>query len=275
LSSPPTWQRGQLLVTLVLALCSGMTLPACGAASAHRSAAQLGLDIWIADQYASDNRVPVDFTAQLYDPSSMDEVVPPAGAHFSCNGLPLTHCPRQPPGGAYAPLAPRPNALATLPADGLLTVRLGTPRLPGDGILTIDRLSLVCGSPATATYRGVVSLAPQEQATPPARSAASPMQGTGPWMAAVPQGLAPTSPATPTPLSTRTPCSYPSSSHATISHGEREADIRVSTDSSYWQPGPAEIDLSVRALTHPAPNGFVSASATFADHLTYAITWVR
>jgi hypothetical protein len=52
-------------------------------------------------------------------------------------------------------------------------------------------------------------------------------------------------------------------------------DIRVDGNFTCWRLGPGEIDLSVRAETHPAPNGFASATATFADDLTYAITWVR
>ena len=67
----------------------------------------------------------------------------------------------------------------------------------------------------------------------------------------------------------------PSSGHATISHEEREADIRVYTDFSCWQPGPGEIDVSLYARTHLAPNGFASASATCADGLIDVVTWVR
>jgi hypothetical protein len=61
----------------------------------------------------------------------------------------------------------------------------------------------------------------------------------------------------------------------TVPHGEREADIPLHGDFTCWQPGPGEIDLSVRAQTHPAANGFLSATATFGDDLTSAVTWVR
>src|SRR4029077_20206395 len=101
----------RVVIVVLIMLCSGLTLPACGASITHQPASQLRLAISIAHQYSSDQlggqageQPLVDVSVQLLD-QARRAVWPPDKAQFSCNGqtmaIAFIKCPRQPLGGAY------------------------------------------------------------------------------------------------------------------------------------------------------------------------------
>jgi hypothetical protein len=218
------------IIGVLIMLCSGLTLPACGASIAHQPASQLRLAISIAHQYSSDQlggqageQPLVDVSVQLLD-QARRAVWPPDKAQFTCNGKPMAiafiKCLRQPLGGAYqigytdergattivtvpvpldtySLLSPSPGGAATLPSKGELALRLATPVFPADTISTVEQV-IVWGSIPSYQDPYVISALPHEQATPPPTPQTN-IPHERPQMAVL------TEAATPAPVSTPTP----------------------------------------------------------------------
>jgi hypothetical protein len=301
------------LLALLLMAFSGLPLVACGASITHKPAAQLRLLIDINHEQPQDGAPTFFIGASLLDGATGAYVTPPAGAHITCNGVAMWHCPQQLPGSsyqitytdehgaattvgvgvpevAYAILSPVAGGTAPIPTDGVLTIRFAAPRFLPTWTVAIDRASAQCGAQAGTGQCAVEadahgSVVPP--AAPAARLAARPAAARSRGVSATSTPPATFTPPpdtppridTPTPLrATSTPdgSGAPSPSSVTVTLNGSESRALLRGDYSRWEPGPGgRIALSLRAEGHVEPSGFQSVTVRVAEFQAVSVIWAR
>ena len=251
---PPTSRRGRSLWFILPVLAMVLAIWACASSPTftHQPAAQLRLGVTIYAQYTGNTNV-VLFDTSMFDDTTNRPVLPPDGAHLTCEGADATpgyqttmrECPRQPAGGAYhfiytdehgvatsavipipqgtvALLAPRVGDHVAIPTNNTLNVQYASPVTPPNGSVTIDELRAACGEVSSPPC-GAVLFAPHT---------AEVVSGGG--------GV-----------------------------------FHLTGDFSSFQPGEGMVDITVGTHSRASQSGFARVDVTFTDSVAAPITWTR
>ena len=251
---PPAKRRGRSLWRILPVLSMALAIWACGSTASftHQPGTQLRLGITIFAQYTGNTNV-VLFETTLFDNATNRPVLPPDGAHLTCEGADATpgyqttmrECPRQPAGGAYhfiytdehgvatsavipipqgtvALLAPRVGDHVAIPTNNTLNVQYASPVTPPNGSVTIDEMRAACGEVSSPPC-GAVLFAPHT---------AEVVSGGG--------GV-----------------------------------FHLTGDFSSFQPGEGMVDITVGTHSRVSQSGFARVDVTFTDSVAAPITWTR
>jgi hypothetical protein len=259
------------------------------------------------------SKVYLDVT--LLDAETHAAVSPPTGARLTCNGADVTPtrppptfspCPAQAsgsyaivytdehgatttvqvpvPAGPFAILSPRPKDAVTIPTD-TLPIYFVAPTVPQGGRVIISPVTAWCGDDNGILGKcGVVSAEVRNKVLPTPGPAG--LRSGGDALLAEFAGT-PTPPPTPSPSGSPTPrptpppdatasaTDIPAPSSAVIEVEKSGGVILLHGQFAGFTPGPGKVDVLTNVQVNLGPGSFQGVTATYLDHFSIPITWVR